>query len=219
MALTMTVRDMIVTGIRELGVVDASGEPSAPELQEGMLRYNAMVKSWGARGVTPWRNTDGTASMTGGSGSVALSPRPVDVLEARAVIGGEDVFLRRWGQGEYNLIRNKTTAGNPSLYSLIYTTDACTLKVWPVPASTTTIKYTYARPIAEADDPSDLADMPEMWLETAYMMLAVRMTTMFGATRIDPAMVENVTARAMALEQQMFGHDKPAAYSAVHKDA
>src|SRR5690606_24163886 len=130
--------------------------------------------------------------------------------EMRAVISGEDVWLTRWGHGEYNGIRAKATAGNPDKYALFFETDAVTAKFHPVPAGNITIKYSYARAIDEIDDPSSTVDLPEMWLETAYVMLAARMATMFGATRVDPAMVENVRARAAELEAAMYAHDKPA---------
>jgi hypothetical protein len=208
----MTGRDAVAGAMKELGVIAAGADPSASELTDGLDCLNQMLKSWGAMGVTPWRNTDGTASITGGVASVALSPRPIDVLEVRAVISSADVPLRRWGHGEYNMIRSKATAGDPTLYALMETPSTVTLYVYPVPASTTSIKYSYARIINDVDDPSDVVDVPQQWYETVKICLAARLPTMFGTTRVDPAAVEHIQKRAEQLQANMLEHDRPASY-------
>lgn len=209
---SMTGRDAVVGAMRELGILASGADPTAAELTDGLDCLNQMLKSWGAMGVTPWRNTDGTATITGASPSVALSPRPIDVLEVRAVIGGVDVSLRRWGHGEYNLIKSKATVGSPSLYALIETPSTVTLYVYPVPAADTSLKYSYARIINDVDDPSDVVDVPQQWYETVKLCLAARLPTVFGTTRVDPAAVESIMARAEQLQKNMLEHDRPASY-------
>jgi hypothetical protein len=209
---TLTARDLCTLAAQDLGVYSAGETLSAADAADMMTRLSWMLKSLQANGVNLWREAEGEAEFLSGEKVVELDPRCVDVLEARYEQSSTfQLPMQRYEVGEYQSIPNKDQPGAyPLIFYLRKLVGSVTMTVWPVPSQTTTVKYTYARVIEDVTDLNQTIDVPQQWMETIWTMLAARCVTLFGVTRLDPATVQVVTARANVLEQQLMDMDRPA---------
>ncbi len=201
----------MINAMQDLGALGSGEQPSAEEYMDMMDRLNWLLKSWQADGCNLWRETEDTASFTTGTATVTLDPIVIDVIEARLIQSSTfERPLQRWERGEYMAIPNKANPGFPTAYYLNKQRDSVTMTVWPVPSQNMDVKYTYARVIEDVTDPNETLDVPQQWAETVWTNLAVRCATMFGASRLDPAAVAQVTQRAAVLEDKLMSQDRPA---------
>jgi len=206
---SMTAGQVMTLAMQELGVIGAGETPQGEEYEAMLPRLNFMLKTWQSRGCNLWRETDGSITITANTASGTLSPRVIDVMAARVVTGVNEIPLQRWETGEYRQIPNKAQSGRPVAYYIDKQRDAVNMYVWPVPTADTTIKLDYARVIEDVLVTTDNLDLPQAWLETAYVCLAARCAALFGATRIDPGTVGEVKQRAAELETELFDMDRP----------
>jgi hypothetical protein len=207
----MLVSEIIATAMQELGILASGEAPDGQETQDGIRALNWMLKSWAANGVNLWRETDGSVTFLEGVKTVELDPYCLDVLEARLVQSSTfERPLQRWENGQYLQIPNKNNPGSPTAFTLTRTTDAISMTVWPVPFQDFDVLYSYARVPYDVLDGAETLDVPQQWTETVYLGLAARIAQTFGATRIDPATAQIVTARFLDLETKMLDMDRPA---------
>lgn len=208
---TMTAREMVTNAMVELGVINSGETPTADELADGLTRLNSMLKSLQANGCGLWRETGGTLVIPAAAGSGTL---PVDIRE---VHGARFVFsttfertLAQWERAQYNSLPNKTSPGNPNIFYCARQRAQITMYVWPVPTADATIKLDYERIVETVTDASEDVDVPMVWYETIWKMLAARMVNMFGVARLDPATAQRITAEAAGLETMLLDDDRPA---------
>jgi hypothetical protein len=206
----LTAGDFVRLAMEDLGLL-SSGEMPAEEGATGLERLNWMLKSWQAKGCNLWRDTEATATFGVGVATVTLTPSPIDVIDARvSVSAAYQRSLTRWELAEYRAIPNKIAPGVPVAFTPIKGRDETTLTVWPVPAVSTQIIYSYARTIENVTALTQTLDVPQEWTETVWMCLAMRLANTFGATRADAQAVQRVTQMAALLEQSLLDHDRPA---------
>jgi hypothetical protein len=207
----LLVSDLVTDAMQELGVLAAGERPTGQELQDGIRALNWMLKSWQARGVVSWRDTDGSVIFPAGTATMVLSPFCLDVLEARLVQApAYERPLQRWELAQYRQIPNKQTPGYPTAYSISKTDTAIMMTVWPVPNADMTVNYSYPRIVEDVTDGAQTIDIPQEWQEAAYLALAARLVQTFGINRIDPQVAQIVAQRASALEQLLLDQDRPA---------
>ena len=210
---TMTARDLCTAAAQDLGAYGAGETLSAADAFDMMLRLNWMLKSLQAKGANLWRVTEGVAEFLIEVGTVTLDPRCVDVLEARFVQSSTfERPLARWELGQYQALPNKAQPGYPTAYYLNKQVGEVTMSLWPVPSADAEIRYTYARVIDDVTDLNETIDAPQEWMETLWTMLAARCVSLFGVTRLDPAAVQTIIARAAVLERELLDQDRPASY-------
>lgn len=235
---TLLASDLVTLAMKELGLLSSGEEPTGEEYADGLSALNWMLKSWQSRGLTSWRDTDGVVLFAIGQATNALDPFCLDVLDARLVQGGEvgtetgtmslpfppyvitsDYFpaeggnerlLQRWERAQYRQLPNKGTPGWPTAYTISKTIGGIAMSVWPVPNANMTVRYSYTRVIEDVTDGAQTIDVPQEWLELAYLGLAVRLAPLFGVTRLDPAAVQSIAQRAATLEQLLLDQDRPA---------
>jgi hypothetical protein len=206
---SMTAAEVITMAMAETGALALGEAPTAAELADGITRLNLLLKSFAAEGITPWTDIDGQATITGGNASVVLSPRPIELSEARIVISSTNERpLSRWEQADYARLPNKAAVGTPTAYSLRFTSTSVTMRVWPVPSTNMTVKYGYARVIDDVAAGSDTLDVPQMWLKPLIMILAEDFIPATGAARADI-----VIAQAEKYRRMVNDWDRPASYS------
>jgi hypothetical protein len=205
---SMTGRQVVEEALKELAILAPGQTLDAAELEDGLTRLNFMFKSWGADGVSPWTDTDGTTTIAAGNPEVELSPRPLAVIEARVTINGVERQLAQWDQSEYASLPIKTSVGNPTAFSLRHAADSVKMRVWPVPSANVTVDYTYTRVLEDVDADTPI-DVPQMWSECVVLGLASRIGAMFGA---DPGRLGLVQQRAAVLERKLYDWDRPASY-------
>jgi hypothetical protein len=214
MAITfsMTARDMVTQAMREIGVLASGENPTADEMSDGIVRLNSMLKSWAAKGLNLWRDTQGSVDLAAGTSS-AMLVGAVTVSEVRLVTSvTNERSLGRWEADDYAVIPNKTTRGEPSVYAVRTEVSGLTLQLWPVPARDVTVRYSYGRITDDVIEPSDPVDVPQMFQETVWKCLAVKLAPTFGKARTDPQTVQLVAADAANLERDMLDFDRPASY-------
>lgn len=206
---TMTAADIIQAALQELGVLSAGENAGGDDLELGIRSLNFMMKSWAARGVTSWRNEDGTVPMVSGQ-SEAVIEGAIDVLDVRFVqAGGYERMLQRWEMGQYRQLPNKETPGNPVAYAVDKAPSGVKLLLWPLPVATSSLRYSYTRITEDVTDGAQTLDIPQEWLEAVYVALAARLAQAYGVTRIDPATAQIMVQRAVTLENEMFAADAP----------
>lgn len=209
---TMTARDMVTQAMREINVIAAGENPSSEEMQDGIVRLNSMLKSWASKGLNLWRDTEGSAVFPAGTRSQAL-PGALSISSASIVINPTNERpLAQWETDQYEVLPNKAAAGEPVAYSLVQSTTGITMRLWPVPTRDTTVTFNYARITADVVNASDPVDVPQMFQETVWKNLALKLASTFGKVRADPQTVAAVAADAGQLMNDMLDYDRPSSY-------
>ncbi|MES3054904.1 hypothetical protein O6V14_04610 [Sphingomonas faeni] len=210
-ASTLLASEVIKSSMQELGVLAAGENPTAEDLALGLRSLNFLLKSWAARGLTSWRDQDGTLAVPAGAREIALDPYCIDVTEARVVQATNyERPLQRWEMAQYRQLPNKATPGFPTSYAVQKTATGIALLLWPVPSVSTTILYSFTRIIEDVTDGDQTLDLPQEWLEAVYVALAARLAQPLGVTRLDPATAQIVIQRSLSLENELFDADRPA---------
>lgn len=204
---SMTAHDVVTAALVENRILASGREPKPAELADCVLRLNAMLKSWDARGSAMWRESEEQATFGVGVASVSLPEGVSDVAGARVVVSATyERPLAQWERSDYYSLPNRAQAGSPTAF-YVSAGPSPLLYVWPVPTVSTVIKLDAIRKTETITEPSQTIDIPEMWLETVYSNLAVRVAGMFGAQ-----LGEELVIRARALETQLLDHDRPDSY-------
>lgn len=212
MVFAMTARDMVTQAMREIGVLASGEDPSSDELADGILRLNSMLKSYAAKGVNLWRDTDGEVTLLEGV-AVASLPGALSVSSARLVLDDtSDRLMAEWPRDDLLAMPNKTVTGEPIVYAILTTTAGISMQLYPVPARDVMVRYSYARATATIANPTDAVDIPEMFQEAIWKLLAVRLAPTFGKARADTATVQLVAQQAAELERDMLDWDRPSSY-------
>lgn len=208
---SMTARDIITNAILDrLQGIGLTVKAKEVEYAQGEL--NRMLKTWASRGLTLWTDENGTAEITAGSPDVALVPRPLEVFSVSLSVSATYARpLARWEKGDYTVLPNKQTVGEPSIYTPVYAASGVSIRVWPVPATDRAIAYSYSRVIEDVTELSDPIDVPQAWLDTVQKCLAARLDRFGG----DPNHVIMLKQEAARLEQRMFDYDRPSSYTIV----
>lgn len=202
---SQTARDVVTDALRSLGVVGLSEEPDADELAYGVKQLDLMLKGLAVEGVSPWTEVEATATFGAGVSTVVLSPRPADVIDASIVVSASyERPLTLWTAGEFSDMPNKVQSGTPLAYIITQTPTATSMRVWPVPTTSTSIRYSYTRVIEDVDANTAL-DLPQMWSDAITEMLKARLTA-FGPVP------DTVIMRAEMLKRQLLDYDRPASY-------
>lgn len=207
----LLVSDIVTDAMMELGVLSAGERPTGQELIDGIRSLNWMLKSWQSRGIVSWRDQEGSIVFPSETASLVLDPFCIDVTEARLVQSpGYERPLKRWELAQYRQTPNKQTPGYPTAYTISKADNAISMTLWPVPNADLTVNYSYARVIEDVTDGAQTIDVPQQWLEAAYLALAARLAQTFGVTRTDPSTAQIVAQRAASLEQLLLDQDRPA---------
>lgn len=210
----LTAQQVVTQACYELGTHSAGETPSGEEMEDGILRLNAMLKTWQGEGNL-FRETIENVTITGGNPSVAAPDGTRDVSSIRYVSSATNKrLLTEWNRGQYYSIPNRaqTSSSGPAVYYLAKSTTGLTINVWPVPSADATLELDLQTIAQTVTDPSETVDVPEEWQEALILGLASRMASMMGATRTDPQTVARIDSRAAALYQRLLDRDRPDSY-------
>lgn len=160
----MTVRDLVATALREIGVL-AAGEPAtADDAADGLSSLNRLVDQWAAERLqvyqvvrTTWTVVSGTGTYTVGSGGTVNVARPVYVDHVNVVDTSPnpdlELQLQPLTDDAWSRVPQKALQGAlPTSWYYNPTYPLGTLKLWPVPTSSTLLGAIYAPEAVERFD-------------------------------------------------------------------
>lgn len=210
----VTARDLATFAMQELRILPSGGSPKAAELADIIVRLNAMMKSWQAKGVNLWREATDTVTVLANTPSVTLNAGIRDVNAARVVLTATNQReMAKWARADYRILPNKAAVGSPTIFYVARLRDAAVMYVWPVPNTNTVIQIDIDRIAETVTDPVQNLDIPQEWQEAVYSNLAVRIAGMFGAE-----LNQELVARAVRLERELLDADRPDSYQ-MYPDA
>lgn len=208
----LTARDVCRAAAVELGVISSGENLEASEQDDAILRLNLMLKSWGTEGNL-YREASGTVTVPGGTGAGTLPAEVRDIISVRHVMSATNYRqLTEWNRAQYHQMPNRAAAGNPTIYYATQGTAVDAIYIWPVPVADADLHLDFYRAVETVTDPAETLDVPQDWAEAIILGLAGRCASMFGATRLDPATVGDVKARADRLYQMLLDQDRPDSY-------
>lgn len=207
----LTAGEIVTQAMYELGELSQGEDPSGEEMEDGLLRLNAMLRSWSGEGNL-FREASGTLTLPAGTASGTL---PADVRDVSSVryVGSFNRPLAQWNRSQFYSVPNRTQTGTPIAYYVSESISGRTLTVWPVPSAGATLELDYSRVAQTVTDPSETVDVPEEWQEALILGLASRLASMFGTTETAPQKVARLDSRAQALYQRLLDRDRPDTYT------
>lgn len=202
--------DVVTQALYELGAYAAGEVPSGNDIEDGILRLNAMLKTAAGEGNL-FREQTTEITFTAGMGQQTLSS---DIREINNVwvVGSYNRILAEWNRSEYLSLPIPGQLGTPVAWYAANTNAAVVLHLWPVPSVDTLIALDYSKKAETVTDGSETVDVPEEWQEWLILGLASRLASMFGTTRVDPSTVQRLDARASGLYERLMDRDRPDSY-------
>jgi hypothetical protein len=158
----MNCREAIEDALREIGVVAMDETMSADQGAHGMRKLKRMLAAWNGINYKLWTTASQTLTLTT-SASYTLSPvRPIRILNANIVQGGNETPMHEMTRQEYDELPQKASTGVPISWYYDRQTTAALFYVWPVLASADgeTVKITYERTITAPAELTDTTDVP-----------------------------------------------------------
>lgn len=210
----LTAEEIVTQALVELGAIASGETPTGEEMEDGLLRLNAMLKSWAGEGNL-YREATGTLVIPAGTGAGTLPTDIRAVSSVRQVVSATyNRQLAQWNRSQYLSMPNRaqTTNGGPSVYYIGQDVSGLSIRVWPVPSTNITVELDYSRSAQTVTDPSETIDAPEEWQEAMILGLASRCASMFGKTRTDPNTVARIDGKAGQLYQRLLDRDRPDSY-------
>lgn len=208
----LTAGEIVTQAAYELGAY-ASGESlSGEDMEDGILRLNAMINYWSGEGNL-YRFSTGTLTIPAATGAGTLPSDIKQVASVRHVVSSTNHRqLVSWERSQFYSLPNRASVGSPSIYYVDRTTSGLAINIWPVPSTDIDLELDYGRGVETVTDPSETVDMPQDWQEALIQGLASRMANMFGSTKTDPGTVSRIDQRAATLYQRLLDRDRPDAY-------
>lgn len=171
-AFSMSAGELVKRAMQRRRCLALGRTPNSAEMEYGLERLNQILKQLAADGSFPWAVEEGTATITAGDPDVLLDPRPAEVISVgHALSATNERPLSRWEIGQYDVLPNKETVGNPNAYVVRETDDGVTLRFWPVPTTNQTINYRYVRVPEDVAQASAL-DLPQRYIGPMEAFLA-----------------------------------------------
>ena len=199
---SVTRDDIIKRALRLIGVVAQGETPTTDQVTEASFALNLLVKAWQADGMPLWALksyniplTAGVSSYRIGIGQTIDIPKPLKVIQSynHNTVSNVDIPIRLLTKDEYNLLGNKTSAGNPIQIYYDPQRDYGDLYVYPVPSSveatSNVITLFYQRPFEDFDASTDEPDFPQEWFDALCYGLACRLAPEYGVQPTDRKML------------------------------
>jgi len=206
-AFSTTARDFVKNALLENGIIAFGDDPESDEMTACLFRLNAMLKTWGSRGLG-WKQEVYTASGTADTATITLPVYVREVNGARYVESAtNERAMSRFERDDYAILPNKAAKGTPTIYNVDQNVGALILSVWPVPVANFLLKLDIDRALDTVTDPTQTIDIPEEWTEAVMTNLALRCCNVFG---VSPT--SELAQRAQLSEREMFDAYRPASY-------
>lgn len=193
---TLTAGELVTRAMQTRRALALGRSPTAAEMEYGLERLNLILKPLARYEGTQWVAEEATATITAGNPNVTLSPRPGRVVSVGLALSATNERpLAEWEAGQYDVLPNKASVGDPVAYVVRETPSGVTLRVWPTPGANRTLKYRYIRVPEDVEQESPL-DVPQDWLGDIETILADDMSA-FANGNPDLPMKAAVARRLM----------------------
>lgn len=180
-----TVATRIARAIRLLGLGRA---PTTDDYADGLVALNALLDLWRNDGLLCYAFQDESLTLSASDSSYTIGPggdlnttRPVEIVDAW-VEDSDDIShsVRLISDEEYAAIPDKTATSTwPDCANYRASMSTGTLRVWPVPTGTVTLKLTTRVVVAAFSATSDTVTLPPGWEQMIDSNLAVAMAPEF----------------------------------------
>lgn len=190
---SVTRDDIIKRALRLIGALAQGESPTTDQTTEAAVALNGLVKAWQADGMPLWAIktlsipfVQGVSVYRVGVGQSVNYPKPLKVLQAwnHSLTSNVDIPMRIITRQEYNVLGNKTSAGNPIQVFYDVQNAYGDINVFPVPTSTeataNTLTIVYQRPFEDFDTSTDTPDFPQEWYDAVTYGLACRLAPEYG---------------------------------------
>lgn len=184
---SITRDDIIKRALRLVGALAQGETPSSNQTTEAAAALNGLVKAWAADGMPLWAITERTLPFVAGQRVYTISsPKALKVLQAwnHNVTSNVDIPMRIITQAEYNILGNKTSAGNPIQIYYDPRRDNGEMHVFPVPTTVeqaaNTLHYVCQIPFEDFNASTDAPDFPQEWYDAVTYGLATRLAPEYG---------------------------------------
>ena len=159
---TKTAGDAVNEALWAAGIAAIDETPSTADVDQGIRTLNRMLKGWQARESFDWTLTYLSHSMTATAAQTLSPVRPVRVRHVNFRQNGIDRQLTEMTRAEYDMLPNKSAAGEPTSWYYDRQRENAVLYVWPVPSSVSgkTLEITYEREMEDIAASSDALDVP-----------------------------------------------------------
>lgn len=163
---TKTVGDAVNEAFWAAGIAALDETPATDDVAQGVRTLNRMLKSWQVRESFDWTLTYLSHAMTATAAQTLSPVRPVRVRHVNFRQNGIDRQLTEMTRAEYDMLPNKSAAGDPTSWYYDRQRENAVLYIWPVPSSVSgkTLEITYERELEDIAGSSDTLDVPgEAW--------------------------------------------------------
>lgn len=179
--------DIIKRALRLVGALAQGETPTPDQVTEAASALNGLVKAWAADGMPLWAITEMTLTLVAGQAVYTVTnPKPLKVLQAwnHNVTSNVDIPMRIITQAEYNVLGNKTSAGNPIQVYYSPNRDNGDFHLFPVPTTVeqaaNTLHYICQIPFQDFNASTDAPDFPQEWFDAVTYGLATRLAPEYG---------------------------------------
>lgn len=184
---SITRDDIIKRALRLVGALAQGETPTINQVNEAATSLNGLVKAWAADGMPLWAITEMTLPLVAGQSVYTVSnPKPLKVLQAwnHNTTSNVDIPMRIITQAEYNILGNKTSAGNPIQVYYSPNRDNGDFHLFPVPTTVeqaaNAIHYVCQIPFEDFNVSTDAPDFPQEWYDAVTYGLATRLAPEYG---------------------------------------
>jgi hypothetical protein len=196
---SMSAGELVARAMQKRRALALGRTPSAREMDYGLERLNHLLKQLAADGSIPWAVEEATATITAGDPDVLLDPEPAEVVSVGlALTATNERALAPWEVGQYDVLPNKASVGDPVSYVVRETADGVTLRFWPVPSVNRTINYRYVRIPEDVEQASPL-DLPQRYIGPIEAVLAWKLDVFANGNPDLP--IEAARAEAWLIDQ------------------
>jgi hypothetical protein len=177
----MTFSELASRSLRLIGAIDPSEAPPATELINIRMACNSMLKSWAARKIVAYVQTQSTfalpastASITIGTGGDVNIDTPHNVDQAWLRINDTDYSLQEIDLDRYNDWGNKDTTGIPQFFAVRKGFPLWTMYFKVKPDSAFTLFLETRQPFTEFTSNEQVIALPGEYEDALAFNLAVR---------------------------------------------
>jgi hypothetical protein len=206
---SLNARAVIKYAFEKLHVYPPEQDPSAADMENGLLELNLLLKGWQRKAPSLFRRSTISVPLVANTTAYTLSPRPYRVISARyRNASAYDLPMFEWTAEDYEAMPVKTATGTPVAFYVDYQRDSVVLNIWQCLASvsTETVRVTVQRRFEDIDALENDLDIPQESLDLVGYSLADRLAAQFGKSG-SPIHAE-VKGQAMFLMQELLSDDR-----------